>query len=88
MKYQQCLIFFLAESSLFVFIRVIIFDTKGGQVRCTGSSQKSYRLFYAINIQMSYRFFYSTFKSHTVLFSCQFNFQMSYHFFLVKFHFS
>lgn len=32
MKYQQCLIFFLAESSLFVFIRVIIFDTKGGEV--------------------------------------------------------
>ena len=53
-----------------------------------GSSQKSYRLFYAINIQMSYRFFYSTFKSHTILFSCQFNFQMSYRFFLVNLHIS
>jgi len=38
LEYQQCLIFFLAESSLFVFIRVIIFDTKGGQVRCTSLS--------------------------------------------------
>ena len=53
-----------------------------------GSSQKSYRLFYAINIQMSYRFFYSTFISHTVLFNYQLNFQMSYHFFLVNLHIS